>query len=99
DWPQLRGPKGSGVSEEKGLPTEWTADRNVRWKASLPGRGLASPVIVGNRVIVTACSGAKQGRLHVLCYRTDNGRLLWERQFASTGSTQCNPKTCMAAPT
>ena len=24
DWPQFRGPGGTGVSEEKGLPSRWT---------------------------------------------------------------------------
>jgi outer membrane protein assembly factor BamB len=99
DWPQFRGPNGSGVSDEKGLPVEWGPNRNVRWKASLPGRGLSCPIITKGRVIVTACSGFKQGRLHVLCYREDDGTKLWERQFASTGNTQCHQKTCMAAPT
>ena len=110
DWTQFRGPGGSGVSEEKGLPVQWSVKRdkggdkiveskNVRWIADLPGRGLASPVIVGNRAFVIASSGFQQSRLHVLCFDTGSGKKLWERQFWSTGSTTCHPKTNMAAPT
>jgi outer membrane protein assembly factor BamB len=99
DWPQFRGPGGSGVSPETGLPTTWSATDNIRWKVELPGRGLSAPVIAGDRVFVTACTGYRQDRLHVLCYDLDTGKKLWERQFWATGNTGCHPKTCMAAPT
>lgn len=99
DWPQFRGPGGRGVTEETGLPVEWSKDRGLRWKIDLPGRGVSSPVVVGDRVYVTACSGPGQERLHVLCYDAATGRKRWERQFWATGPTQCNNKTCMAAPT
>jgi outer membrane protein assembly factor BamB len=99
DWMQFRGPGGSGVSPEKGLPVKWTATENLRWKAALPGRGLSCPVVTGDKVLVTACSGYRQTRLHVLCFRASDGTKLWERQFTATGNTQCNPKTSMAAPT
>ena len=99
DWPGWRGPGGSGVSDETGLPSRWSATENVRWKAELPGRGLSSPVIAGGKVYVTASSGAKQDRLHVLSFDASSGRKLWERQLWATGDTQCHPKTSMAAPT
>src|ERR1044071_6733271 len=53
NWPQWRGPDGSGVSAEKGLPEEWGEAKNVRWKTPLPGRGHSSPVVWGKRVFVT----------------------------------------------
>jgi outer membrane protein assembly factor BamB len=99
DWPQFRGPDGSAVSPEKGLPTRWGPTENIRWKADLPGRGVSSPVVAGGRVYVTACTGYKQRRLHILCFEAASGKQLWERQLAATGNTQCNPKTCMAAET
>ncbi len=99
DWPQFRGPGGTGVSEEKGLPVKWSATENVRWKAELPGRGVSSPVISGGRIYVTAASGYRDRRLHILCFDASNGNKLWERQLVATGSTQCHPKTNMAAPT
>src|SRR5207248_11075288 len=33
DWPQFRGPNGTAVSSETGLPATWSATENVRWKA------------------------------------------------------------------
>jgi outer membrane protein assembly factor BamB len=99
DWPQFRGPGGRAVSDETGLPVKWSDTKNVRWKAELPGRGVSSPVVADGRVYVTACSGYRQRRLHVLCLDAATGKKLWERQVASTGGTMCHPKTCMAAPT
>src|SRR5262249_37486832 len=78
DWPQFRGPGGSGVSAETNLPTRWAPDENLRWKADLPGKGVSCPVVVGDRVYVTCCSGANQTRLHVLAFDPKTGKQLWE---------------------
>jgi outer membrane protein assembly factor BamB len=99
DWPQFRGPGGAGVGDETGLPDTWSATDNVRWKADLPGRGVSSPVVAGGKVYVTACSGPRQERLHVLCFAAATGKKEWERQLWATGNTLCHPKTAMAAPT
>jgi outer membrane protein assembly factor BamB len=99
DWPQFRGPGGTGMSDDKNLPVKWDTKDGVRWKAELPGRGVSSPVVADGRVYVTACTGYRNARLHVLCFDAATGKKRWERQFAATGSTTCNPMTCMAAPT
>jgi outer membrane protein assembly factor BamB len=99
DWPQFRGPGGTGVSADTGLPDRWGPTENLRWKAVLPGRGPSSPVVAGGRVYVTACSGAAGERLHVLCFDAATGKPLWERRFWASGETVCHPKTSMAAPT
>jgi outer membrane protein assembly factor BamB len=104
DWPQFRGTASNSVSGEDVKvqpPTEWSdADgKNIAWKAKLPGRGPASPIVVGNKVIVTASSGVNQERLHVLCFDTATGKQLWERQFWATGRTLSHPSSANAAPT
>ncbi|MGE3804349.1 MAG: PQQ-binding-like beta-propeller repeat protein [Gemmataceae bacterium] len=99
DWTQFRGPGGTGASDDTNLPVEWSTTKNIRWKADLPGKGLSSAVIAGDRVYVTTCSGPEEKRLHVLCFDPKTGKKLWERQFWATGKTQCHPKTNMAAPT
>ena len=99
DWTQFRGPSGSGVSPETSLPTKWGKAEGLRYKVELPGRGLSNPVIANGRVFVTACSGYRESRLHVLCFDEATGKKLWERRFTSTGNTACHPTTCMAAPT
>src|SRR5207245_4462474 len=54
DWPQFRGPGAAGLSDEKQLPLEWSADKNVQWKVKIPGRGWSSPIVWGEKVFVTA---------------------------------------------
>jgi outer membrane protein assembly factor BamB len=53
NWPQWRGPEGSGVSLETGLPAEWGPDSNIQWKTAIPGRGHSSPVVWQDRLFVT----------------------------------------------
>jgi len=58
DWPQWRGPHGMGVSQEKGLPTEWSSTRNVLWKTAIAGIGHSSPIVWGDRIFLsTAIEG------------------------------------------
>ena len=57
DWPQWRGPRADGVSLEKNLPTEWGPEKNVVWKAVLPGVGTSTPIIWGDQVFLTAQVG------------------------------------------
>src|SRR5262245_23290372 len=68
DWPQWRGVDGTGVAHDANLPIRWSATDGVHWKADLPGRGLSSPIIAGDRLYLTACTGVNQDRLHVLCF-------------------------------
>lgn len=98
DWRQFRGNDSSGVSSEKDLPVKWSATENIGWKAALPGRGLSSPIIVGDRVFVTCSSGFRHDRLHVLCLNVSDGKIRWERQFTATGRTMTFPKICNATP-
>ncbi len=56
DWPQFRGPGGTGVVTDKVLPPDtWTPTQNVAWKYEVPGRGWSSPIVVGGKVFVTSC--------------------------------------------
>src|SRR5262245_38969388 len=65
NWPQWRGPQGSGISEEKNLPDEWSATKNILWKTPIQGRGHSSPIVWGNRIFLSTdlegevVSGAK----------------------------------------
>ncbi|VTS00216.1 outer membrane protein assembly factor BamB family protein [Tuwongella immobilis] len=54
DWPQFRGPSGSGTTKGTELPTEWSVEKNIAWKVKLPGSGLSQPVVVGDKLFVTA---------------------------------------------
>lgn len=99
DWHNFRGPNGSGVdSDATNLPTE-LSEKTLAWKVALPGRGLGSPILVGDRVFVTAASGPDQKQLHILCFSAKDGSPIWERKFWATGRTMSHKKTNVAAPT
>jgi outer membrane protein assembly factor BamB len=98
-WMHYHGTDGTGVAAEEGLPTTFGEGRNVAWKVPLPGRGPSSPIVVGKRVFVTSATGQRQDRLHVSCFDTTGGKLLWHRQLWATGSTVCNSFGGVAIPT
>jgi len=54
NWPQFRGANGDGVSRESQLPTEWSSDKNIKWKATLAGYGWSQPIVWGDKVFVTS---------------------------------------------
>jgi outer membrane protein assembly factor BamB len=56
DWPGYRGPRGSGVSDEKDLPLPPGKD-SVLWKLKLPGPGASGPIAVGDKLFVTCYTG------------------------------------------
>ena len=56
NWPGWRGPGGSGVAAEKGLPLHWNTNTNVAWRVPLPERGNSTPIVWGERVILTEVS-------------------------------------------
>jgi outer membrane protein assembly factor BamB len=99
DWKQFRGSDGSGILDRSALPAKLVLDEHLAWKSPLPGRGLSSPVVIGDRVFVSCASGVDQDRLHIRCHAVEDGSLMWERQFWATGRTMCHPKTSVAAPT
>jgi len=71
NWPQWRGPDGSGISHEKNLPAEWAPTKNIKWKTPIAGRGHSSPIVWGNRIFLTTAiegevvAGAKAAK-HML---------------------------------
>jgi len=53
DWPQWRGPLASGVAPSANPPVEWAENKNIRWKAAIPGQGLSSPIVWKDRIFLT----------------------------------------------
>ena len=59
-WPSFRGPSASGIGEGTTVTT-WNIEtgENVLWKTAIPGLGVGSPVIWGDRVFVTTAVSEK----------------------------------------
>lgn len=80
DWPQFRGPNGTGVSATAGLPAEFGPGKNVVWKTELPP-GHSSPVLTRDRIFVTAHSNEKTNhKLFVISLDRQTGKILWQRE-------------------
>ncbi len=78
DWPQFRGPDGTGISTEKKAPLNWSRTENVKWRTPLPSPGNSSPIVSNGRVFIT-CT-ADEGRKRSLhCFDRESGKELWVR--------------------
>jgi outer membrane protein assembly factor BamB len=60
-WPQFRGPRASGIGDGQGAPAAWNVatGEGVRFKTPIPGIGLSSPIVWGDRIFVTTAVSAK----------------------------------------
>jgi hypothetical protein len=95
DWPRFRGPNGSGVSADSDTaPVQWSPEEHVKWKVELPGAGVSSPIVVGDRVYVTCYSGYGLDRQnpgeisdlkrHLVCVDRESGKILWDKSVKAT---------------
>lgn len=74
-WSQFRGPLQNGYTDAKGLPTEWSEQKNVKWKTEIPGEGWSSPLVANGQVWLT--TALDQGHsLHALCLDLTTGKVL-----------------------
>jgi outer membrane protein assembly factor BamB len=99
DWVQFRGSPVGGLAVDTDLPVQWNDGENLAWRIDLPGRGPSSPIVVGERILLTATTGFREDRLHVLCFDAATGDQLWERRFWATGRTATHDSITGAAPT
>lgn len=71
DWPSFRGERARGVADGFPTPSEFSIPegKNILWKAPIPGLGLSSPVVWGDRVyLTTAVSASGNHSLRVGLY-------------------------------
>jgi len=75
EWPQFRGPNGTGVAEGFALPAEFSSTKNLAWKTPVPF-ARSSPVVTADRIFLTASEGDK---LITLALDRKTGKVLWRR--------------------
>jgi outer membrane protein assembly factor BamB len=76
-WPQFRGPGGRGAPDvERPVPSEIGPKQNVLWKVPL-SPGHSSPVVVGDRIYLTA---VREKKLLTLALDRATGKKLWEAE-------------------
>jgi outer membrane protein assembly factor BamB len=64
-WPQYRGYLAAGVYDNANLPSTFDLKKmvNVKWKVAIPGMGISSPVVWGDKIFLTTAvsEGDKEG--------------------------------------
>ena len=83
DWPCWRGPKLDGSGAGSNAPIVWSEKINVAWKSLVPGRGHSSPIVIGDRIILTTAEELPQ-RQYALCYQRKTGQRIWETTVHQT---------------
>lgn len=87
DWPQWRGPDGTGVSRETNLPINWNNQRGIVWRKELPEWGDSTPAIWGDAIFVTA---HHDDNLLLIRLNKTTGHIEWT-QTVGTGSVKRAP--------
>ena len=87
DWPGWRGRSQTGVSDEMGLPSNWSPDgENLIWSDDWAGR--STPAVFDGRVCANgrAGDGVSEGET-VACWNAETGERLWSHTFSVANTT------------
>lgn len=55
-WPQFRGPHADGTADAKGIPVDWSEEKNVVWKVAVPHKGWSTPLVLGGQIWLTSAT-------------------------------------------
>jgi outer membrane protein assembly factor BamB len=61
-WPQFRGPNSNPMGSDPRLPERWSTTENIEWSVQIPGRGWSSPIVAGQRVLLTTVTTDGQSK-------------------------------------
>src|SRR5205085_11857700 len=86
DWPRFRGPNGTGVAADTGIPVQFREGDGIRWKVPIPGKGNSSPVVVRGKLFLQSASPDGSER-QLLCLDAATGQTLWSRAAPGAGAT------------
>lgn len=98
DWPWWRGADRNGHAATNQMPPlSWDEEKNVVWKAPVPGRGHGSPIVVGKQVFL-ATADVDTHVQSVICYDRSNGQQVWKTDLhTSIPPKKMNKKATMAS--
>lgn len=99
-----RGPAGTGVCRETGVPWKWSQQENILWTAEIPAWGNSTPVVWQDRIFLTTQDDRND--LLLICLNKTDGRTLWSRTVgngeapreAPRGRQKFHPYNNLASP-
>ncbi|MFK7790388.1 MAG: PQQ-binding-like beta-propeller repeat protein [Phycisphaeraceae bacterium] len=82
DWPQFRGPDGTGAVPEAKTVTSFDIETgdNIKWATAMPGPTAGTPAIVGDYVFTTAGT-TETNRLVAMGLSRTTGEILWQHDI------------------
>lgn len=98
-WPEFRGPDGSGKATAAGLPLTWSESEHVRWKTPIHGRAWSSPIVLDGQIWVT--SATEDGKqLFAIALDQATGAVLRDIKLFDVATPQyVHPFNTYASPT
>jgi outer membrane protein assembly factor BamB len=96
NWPQWRGPSLNGVSQETGLPVEWSPTENVAWRLEMPTRSGATPIVWEDTVFLNVALQANSGEIELWSVDRKTGQVRWRRPLG--GGNHMERKQNMSSP-
>lgn len=90
DYPQWRGIKRDGISQEKGLLKEWGKNApKMLWHNKAIGSGYSTPAVVGNRVYLLSNEG--NSNEFVRAFDIKDGNQVWSTRIGKVGKPEQQP--------
>lgn len=99
NWPQWRGPLATGAAIKGNPPIEFSETKNLKWKTPIPGKGHATPIVWGDKIIIeTAVPKDKTLDMEdwinststdlildfkVILVNLNDGKVIWEKTVTS----------------
>lgn len=96
DWPQYRGPRSDGHSDDTGVAKNFTANPKLVWKAPI-GEGFGTFAVVGDKAFIFVKRDARET---LICMNANTGKEIWARPLGETikdsGDDRSNPRSTPA---
>src|SRR5438105_2306549 len=90
DWPQWRGPRRDGVSQETGLLPEWPKDGpKLLWHIDGTGDGYATPAVAGAHIYMLSSRGVEDELVQALAVK--DGKVEWSTRLGKVGKPNQMP--------
>jgi len=98
NWPGWRGPTGDGLVADEKAPLAWSVEKDLKWKAKIPGKGHASPVIWDNALFLVTAIEETGERLLIRLNRK-SGDLVWKKTVLEAPVEPVHRKNSRASST
>jgi outer membrane protein assembly factor BamB len=98
-WSSFRNGGDSHVADDAAFPLTWSQQEGIAWQVELPGYGQSAPLVVGDKILLTAVEGPEKKTNLVVCLNRKTGAELWRTSQPSSLPGPSNFMYSRAAPT